>query len=224
MDEVEKQYATPVQGIGKAQSPVNIVTSDATPDQNEDISVRFSASFSKAENLGHTVELECGKGSTGVIEGKDCMVRQLHFHTPSEHLIDGITFPMEMHIVSTLQDSNAEKSPNYVVISILFKMGKENHFINEFEQFIPVDEGEHHLDSGTVNIQDLLTEIAADHPLSCFTYKGSLTTAPYSETVDWIVVNHPIEASQAQIMAIERMEGNNARHVQALYDRRIAMH
>ena len=96
-------------------------------------------------------------------------------------------------------------------------MGKENRFLREFENLIPPEEGDHYLDSGTVNLQDLLAQIAADRPLSCFTYKGSLTTAPYTEKVDWIILNHPIEASPRQIMEIEKREGYNARHVQSLY-------
>jgi len=33
------------------------------------------------------------------INGKSYLLKQFHFHTPSEHLIDGTTFEMEMHLV-----------------------------------------------------------------------------------------------------------------------------
>jgi carbonic anhydrase len=220
----EPEYAAPEDGVGKSQSPINIVTTDAQPKQDENIFAKLHANVKAAENLGHTVELAFSESSTDTIEGKTCTAKQLHFHTPSEHLIDGVTYPMEMHIVSTIKDGNEEKEPNYIVVGILFKMGKENRFLKEFENLIPAEEGEHVVDSGAVNLEDLLTQIAADHPLSCFTYNGSLTTAPYSERVNWIVLSHPIEASPAQIMAIEKKEGNNARHVQAIYDRVVAMH
>jgi len=220
----EQDYAEPEQSVGQAQSPINILTSGLVEDERDDVSVSIDAAVTMAENLGHTVQLDFREGSTGFIEGKACAVRQLHFHTPSEHLINGMTYPMEMHLVSTVKDPDEQKAPSYIVIGILFKMGKENRFLDEFEDLIPAEEGEHYLDSGTVNLQDLLAQIAADHPLNCFTYEGSLTTAPYTEKVDWIILNHVIEASPRQIMEIEKREGYNARHVQSLYDRAVAIH
>lgn len=56
----------------------------------------------------------------------------MHFHTPSEHLIDGMTFPMELHIVNQVPPVNQGDTPHYLVIAALFKMGKENKFISEF--------------------------------------------------------------------------------------------
>ncbi len=210
----EQEYAMPEQNTGGAQSPINILTSGAVEDKQDDVSVSFHAPITTVENLGHTVQLSFREGSTCTIEGKICTARQLHFHTPSEHLIDGVTYPMEMHLVSTIKDPAGQQEPSYVVIGVLFKMGKENRFLREFEDLIPAGEGERDLDSATVNLQDLLTQIAADHPLPCFTYTGSLTTAPYTEKVDWIVLDHVIEASPRQIMEIEKREGDNARHIQ----------
>ncbi len=220
----EQDYAVPEQSVGQAQSPINILTSGVVDDERDDVFVTLRAAVTMTENLGHTVQLDFREGSTGVIEGKTCTARQMHFHTPSEHLINGITYPMELHLVSTHKDSATQREPSYVVIAILFKMGKENRFLSEFEKTIPDDEGEHYLDSGIVNLQDLLNQIDANHPLTCFTYKGSLTTAPYTEKVDWIILDRAIEASPRQIMAIEKREGYNARHVQALNDRSVAFH
>jgi carbonic anhydrase len=52
-----------------------------------------------------------------------------------------MTYPMEMHIVSVLKDSNAKNNPQYLVIGLLFKMGRENKFIKEFFNEIPSEEG-----------------------------------------------------------------------------------
>ena len=52
-------------------------------------------------------------------------------------------------------------------------------------------------------------------------YRGSFTTPPYTESVDWLVAKEVIEAGPAQIRRINVLEGDNARHVQALYRREI---
>jgi carbonic anhydrase len=39
--------------------------------------------------------------------------------------------------------------------------------------------------------------------------------------VHWVILKDPVEASEEQIEAIEKMEGNNARHVQAVNDRKV---
>jgi carbonic anhydrase len=60
-------------------------------------------------------------------------------------------------------------------------------------------------------------DIAALMPKGRFhRYEGSLTTPPCSETVDWALMDTPIEASEAQIRAFERLYPNNARPIQAL--------
>jgi carbonic anhydrase len=50
-------------------------------------------------------------------------------------------------------------------------------------------------------------------------YIGSLTTPPCSEGVRWIVMNEPIELSQAQIEKFKTVFPHNARPVQGLEDR-----
>jgi hypothetical protein len=45
-------------------------------------------------------------------------------------MIDSITFPMEMHIVNVLKDSNAQTRNTW--LSACFSNGPENKFIEEF--------------------------------------------------------------------------------------------
>ena len=136
-------------------------------------------------------------------------------------MIDGMTFPLEMHIVNILKDSGEQKNPQYLVIALLFRMGNENKFIREFLSAIPKEEGKDTLPSGTVKFEDLLLDVPAKEAAGYFSYQGSLTTPPYSETVHWIVKKYILEASPEQIMTIEKMEGDNARHVHALYTRKV---
>jgi len=58
-------------------------------------------------NNGHTVQVNIAKENecTLRINGKSYELKQFHFHTPSEHLIDGETFEMEMHLVHVNESS-----------------------------------------------------------------------------------------------------------------------
>ncbi|MDI3321274.1 carbonic anhydrase family protein [Pinibacter soli] len=218
----EQGYALPRHTEHLAQSPINIISSKTDNPGNERITLNFHSDIEAAENLGHTIELEFKEGSKCTVNGKDYMSKQFHFHTPSEHLVDGMTFPMEMHIVNVLRDSANPNKNDYLVVAVLFKIGAENKFVKEFLNKIPNKEGgKTELHTGEVKLDDLIAEFRNKNLKSYYTYKGSLTTPPFTETVQWIVMKHVIEASEEQIMTLEKMEGNNARHVQAINDRKV---
>jgi carbonic anhydrase len=218
---ITQGYAMPRIDDKQAQSPINILTDSAIKNSHESINLTFKVGVSAIENLGHTIQLDFKDGSTTLAGGKVYFSKQFHFHTPSEHLIDGMTFPLEMHIVNILDDSTDKNHPRYLVVAFLFKMGRENKFIKEFLNEIPVEEGKDSLQSGEVKFEDLFNTIPKNEQ-GYYSYKGSLTTPPYSETVDWIIKKYILEASPEQIFKIEKMEGDNARHVQALNKRRVS--
>jgi carbonic anhydrase len=219
---IEQGYALPRFDDGIAQSPINILSSKTEKEIGNGDDIRLSGEIIAVENLGHTVQLDFSEGSTAIINGKAYLFKQLHFHTPSEHLVDGMTYPMEMHMVNISKEKK-ESPPSYTVIGIFFKMGQENKFIKEFLNAIPPEEKKKDsLHSGTVRLDDLFVGIPKNELRKYYHYKGSLTTAPYTESVDWMIVKYVFEASPEQIAAIEKIEGDNARHVQALYERKVA--
>jgi len=57
--------------------------------------------------------------------------------------------------------------------------------------------------------------------LHFYHYRGSLTTPPHSETVEWLIAKEIQQASPEQVRRINQIEGDNARHVQALYGRAV---
>ncbi len=218
----EQGYAFPRHTANLSQSPINIISNKTDNSKKEQISFAFHSDIDTAENLGHTIELDFKEGSTCTVNGKNYTCKQFHFHTPSEHLVDGITFPMEMHIVNVLKDSTNSDKPSYLVLAVLFKIGAENKFLKEFLDKIPTEEGEKNaLQTGEVKLDDLFSQFINNDIKSCYTYNGSLTTPPFTESVHWVIMKHVLEASEDQIMTIGKMEGNNARHVQALNDRKV---
>ena len=218
---VETQQGYILEGLehGLAQSPINIVTKSASDASKHNVVLNYKKSTEDVINLGHTIQVNYDKGNTISFDGKTFDFKQFHFHTPSEHLIDGMTYPMELHMVHTLHGLKKDETPVYLVVGILFKEGEENLFLNEFMNAIPSKEGAETInEEKTVDINHLLSQAEV---LSYYNYQGSLTTPPYTETVTWLLMKHIFEASPEQIKKFNKLEGNNARHVQALYGRQV---
>ena len=222
-------YILPDLDHGLIQSPINIRSFKEVTSNTHEITIHFQDKIKAVENLGHTVQLDFEEGSTISYEEITYDFKQMHFHTPSEHLIDGITYPMEMHIVTMEPPKDKNGTPRYLVIGILFKEGKANKFIDEFLNLIPEDEDSlTPLEVGTVKFPDLFASYEVDdggnfykmHRVGNFYhYQGSLTTPPYTETVQWFIFKDIIEASPEQIRTISTIEGNNARHIQGVFTR-----
>ena len=215
-------YILPDLDHGLIQSPINIRSFKQEKTNTHAITFHYQDKIKAVENLGHTVQLDFAEGSTVSYEGLNYAFKQMHFHTPSEHLIDGMTFPMEMHIISSIAAKNKNDTPRYLAIGILFKMGQANKFIGEFLHQIPKEE---HaivpLKPGTVKLNDLLSSTELHDVKNFYHYQGSLTTPPYTETVQWFIFKPIIEASPEQIETISTIEGNNARHIQGIFTRGI---
>jgi carbonic anhydrase len=86
-------------GKGSHQSPVNIVTSSIEYASPLGMSLNLSTiDGAKFENLGSGLQVSLLQGSL-LVEGTAYDLKQLHFHTPSEHRVDEEYFPMECHFV-----------------------------------------------------------------------------------------------------------------------------
>jgi carbonic anhydrase len=199
---------------GKHQSPINIHTLKSHKElKKHQYEVHFKDEVSAVKNLGHTIQLDFNQGSSVIYNGVTYYFKQLHFHTPAEHHIDGIIYPMEMHIVCA---TDTPQAPSYMVIAVLFKMGQENKFLSEFSGSVPKEK--HNTTFTKIN------QVKLTHFLSLedtgdlahhYHYKGSLTTPPYTERVNWVIYKNIFDASNEQIDLINTLEGNNARQIQS---------
>ncbi len=218
--EQEHGFALPGLDHGLIQSPINILTKTVENVDSRTINVRYKDEVDSIMNLGHTIQLHFAEGSTISAHDKTFHFKQMHFHTPSEHQLDGMTFPMEMHIVNAAEDGKNGEA-EYLVVSILFKMGEENKFISDFHDLIPEEEHSvHNIQTDRVRLSDLLMVPRKDKSEEgLYFYKGSLTTPPYTESVNWYIDKHIYEASPEQIETLKKYEGHNARRVQEIQGR-----
>jgi len=200
---------------GKEQSPTNISThhTEQNPTLN-DISTFYVSHPATIINNGHTVQVNWMAGFFEM-NGEHWNLVQFHFHTPSEHMIDGVQYPLEMHLV---HKNNA--GDKLAVIGIVFAEGDENPFLKQFIDELPLKEAAEHEEPAK-----LKNELDPEHlhltKNNYFEYKGSLTTPPCTEGVLWFVEKEKKRASPEQLEKIKSAFPKNARPVQPINERKI---
>jgi carbonic anhydrase len=205
--ELDESYA--VCGTGKSQSPIDV----ANPSEQDlrNISFHYEPSEVNILNNGHTVQVNYDAGSYIVLDNTRYDVVQFHYHAPSEHTIDGESFPAELHIVHKSADGNL------AVVGILLKEGTENVAYQPFISNLPAEKTDPKDAGVKINAIDLLPSMQ-----TTFRYSGSLTTPPCTEGVNWLLMTTPVELSMQQLTALDsRFEGGNNRPVQPMNDRNL---
>ncbi|XP_017786525.1 PREDICTED: carbonic anhydrase 7 [Nicrophorus vespilloides] len=165
----------------------------------------------------------------------------LHFHwgdknnEGSEHVINDIRFPMEMHIIhrnrkyATMEEALGYRD-GLTVLGFFFQLReKENKQLAQLVKFLPSV-----LDfNKRVQINETFTLASILPPFETmerfYTYRGSLTTPPCSEAVTWILFPDPLPVSVSQMNKFRRLKADeeqtllthNYREVQKLGPRRV---
>ncbi|XP_047043853.1 alpha carbonic anhydrase 7-like [Lolium rigidum] len=191
-------------GEGKAQSPIDIVTANAVPNPSLDNLTRvyaptdatltnngkdISMTFDDLE--GHSVApgtiLVCNPDGTMKAFG----LKMIHWHSPSEHTIDGQRFPLELHLVHASEDGHL------AVIGILYKIGDHDAFYDQLEDKLRELKTVHRVAAGVVELKSLQKRTG-----SYFRYMGSLTTPPCTENVIWNILGKVREISAEQLQLL----------------------
>ncbi|MDO5673558.1 MAG: carbonic anhydrase family protein [bacterium] len=187
---------------GKNQSPINLtefIEAELAP-----LSFEYKPGGFEVINNGHTIQVNYEAGSVFKVDGKDFVLKQFHFHAPSENLINGQSFPFEAHLV------HVNDAGEIAVVTVMYKEGEANKTLASFWPQMPVMAGGSEKLSNTVNALDLMPE-NQDY----FRFNGSLTTPPCTEGVRWFVFKEPVSIAKEQVEAFSKiMGGDNNRPVQ----------
>jgi len=230
--------------LGSAQSPINIDTTlvtrrsrgDRIELENYDL---FTEDNTKLENNGHTVELKVttyprrARMSGGHLES-EYELAQLHFHwgsvssVGSEHTIDRVPFPLEMHLVHLAKTIDRYKQGGLAVAGFVFKISSEDNpdiepIIERIGKIKKAPKGTRLKSSFSLG-----SLIDPSLPGPYYSYEGSLTTPGCDEVVEWILYKKPLEISETQLAEFrsildkkEKPIEFNFRPVQPLNDRRV---
>jgi carbonic anhydrase len=167
----------------------------------------------RLSNTGYTVNVTpTAESGRLTIAGKAFTLAQFHFHTLSEHTVNGKRGVMELHAVF----QNSPK--NLAVIGLLYTIGRADPFLQRLlDAGLPPKMGSAPVTVQGVDVKQAFTSLA-----SYYTYPGSLTTPPCSETVTWFVLKQWGEMSEEQYEAFRRILGNDFRPIQKTAGRRVA--
>jgi carbonic anhydrase len=195
---------------GTKQTPVNIATviDDASLTT---LNLNYKTTTTHIVNKGHTLQFNVDSGSSMTINGEVYKLLQFHTHTPSEHTINGIQMPLEIHFVH-----KNDATGNLAVIGVFYNYGNEHNLLKNLIENLPLVKDSTYNSTDTYLPSDLFPAIK-----NYFTYSGSLTTPPCSEIVTWFVMEQNVESTPGQIGKILAIEHENARPLQALNNRTI---
>lgn len=196
--------------IGQSQSPINISRVTASAATAPAVNYRQLSSIRIYDN-GHTVVYTPTTEDNNIRLNDDTYVlKQFHYHTPSEHQFGGKNYPGEIHFV------HANSQGNLAVIGMMLDMGNTNTSLQ------PLIEGTLRT---TQNDDEVITamnlEALAPTAATFYHYAGSLTTPPCSEQVQWFVSKQPLALSSSQFTVLSELYDGNNRPIQSQGNRTV---
>lgn len=193
--------ASKVCGVGSQQSPIDIgATTRASLPR---LGISWKRGADTIVNNGHTIQVNAGEGSTLKLDKETYKLLQFHFHRPSEHLIAGKSFPMEVHFV------HQAASGALGVIGVMMATGRSNAVFKTIAATMPKSAGPAVKADAKIDPNALLPARRG-----YYSYAGSLTTPPCSEVVSWMVLTDPIQVAAADVDAFAKLYPMNARPAQ----------
>ncbi|CAI9268034.1 unnamed protein product [Lactuca saligna] len=177
----------------------------------------YKASNATVNNRGHDIML-AWEGDAGSIRinGTEYALKQAHWHSPSEHSINGRRYDMELHLVHLSTDDKI------AVIAVLYNIGAPDHFLSKLTVNITamIDQKGEHGHSGVIDPKEIQMSNRR-----YYRYIGSLTVPPCTEGVVWTISKKIRTVSKDQVKllreAVHDYAENNARPVQPVNHRGI---
>ncbi|OWM79081.1 alpha carbonic anhydrase 1, chloroplastic-like [Punica granatum] len=211
---------------GKIQSPVNVIKNqmvlnkDLTP-LTQDYHPANATLGNNGVSIAINFEEEVGALMVG---NKKYSLKQMHWHTPSEHYLDGVQYAAEMHLLHQTNDGSI------AVAAVLYNYGEPDPILQKIDKVL-VQLGqessglgkESHIALGLFNPKDIISSTS-----KYYRYIGSTTTPPCIENVIWSILGEVRTISEEQVQTLRAPlnsdSKSNCRPVQPLNGRQIELY
>ncbi|KAL7115817.1 hypothetical protein ACP275_04G204400 [Erythranthe tilingii] len=207
---------------GKMQSPIDLL--------NRRVEIvshlgRLKRDYKPANatliNRGHDMMLRWRDNSAGYIHinGTLYHLNQIHWHSPSEHTINGRRFDMEVHLVHQSHDNRT------AVVGIMYKIGRPDSFLSMMSRDLEAISQTSDIERSVGIVDPKLIKIGSR---KYYRYIGSLTVPPCTQNILWTIVRKVRTVTREQVRlirdAVHDESEVNARPIQPLHDRSIELY
>ena len=209
--EISKAYATCQTGIN--QSPIDIQTTTTSKLGLPALNMQYVDGPTRFRSINHTLQATMSSYTSNSIEIDETLyyLKQFEFHAPSEHALNGKTYPLELQLL------HKNQSGDIAIVAVMFDVGEPNQAIQNLWESFPAMEDSSMPIFSPVNINQLLPDNK-----TYWRYRGSLTTPPCTEGVTWSVLKTPVALSAEQLDKFHYIVGPaNNRPLQPLNERKI---
>ncbi|XP_059428580.1 carbonic anhydrase Nec1-like [Corylus avellana] len=154
------------------------------------------------------------------INGTDYFLKQGHWHSPSEHSINGRRYDLELHMVHETLNPGVK---NIAVVGLLYKIGPPDSFLSKLMRNVhSMIDKEDHRKMGMIDPAEIKMG-----GKTYYRYIGSLTIPPCTEGVIWTINKKISTVSREQVKllreAVHDYAERNARPFQQLNHREIQL-
>ena len=196
---------------GRRQSPIDIPAQVTSQPKQPPMLTSYQRAPLRLANDGHTLRVRFAKAGELVLGHERYALQQFHFHTPGGDKLNGEGFEFAAHIL------HKSVSGQLLAIVVPFRIGAESPMLTQVLPHVPTKvNGDHVIDKVQVNVEDLLPR-----KRSYYRYSGSLTDAPCTENVEWLVMKEPLTLSKAQLATWRSHFKDNMRGVNPLNGRAV---
>ncbi|PSR98464.1 Alpha carbonic anhydrase [Actinidia chinensis var. chinensis] len=210
---------------GEMQSPIDMSNQRVKMIQKlKEINREYKPANATVKNRGHDISLQWELGSAGSIKinGSEFFLQQGHWHSPSEHSINGRRYDMELHLVHVLPNPNVKN--NIAVIAVLYKIGQPEPFLSQLMKNISsMADTKAERSMGVIDPREI--KLGGKR---YYRYMGSLTVPPCTEGVIWTISKKVRTVSREQVKllreAVHDYAERNARPLQPINSREIHLY
>ncbi|KAJ7947837.1 Alpha carbonic anhydrase [Quillaja saponaria] len=206
---------------GQMQSPIDLL--------NERVEIvshlgrlnrSYHSSNATIKNRGHDIMLKWIDGAGYiVVNGTQYVLKQLHWHSPSEHTINGRRFNLELHMV------HESPTGQTAVVAIMYKIGRPDSFLSMITNHLAAitDITEKEIVLGIIDPKQI--NIGSR---KYYRYIGSLTIPPCTQNVVWTIVRKVRTVTREQVrllrVAVHDESNSNARSLQPINRRKVHLY